>query len=104
MTEEEIWFHAHKLSKQQRAKIGIYNQMELVNQLKKLGHLKSRDTVRRWLSEGRLPHIKDPRKGKRQYNFFHLETVLRSFDNSVAVLSEHFAKAQNGDQESARNE
>ena len=104
MTEEEIWFHAHKLSKQQRAKIGIYNQMELFHQLKKLGYLKCRDTVRRWLSEDRLPHIKDPRKGKRKLNFYHLETVLRSFENSVAVLSEHFATAQNDDQELARNE
>ena len=104
MTEEEIWFHAHKLSKQQRAKLGIFNQNELFHQLKKLGHLKSRDTVRRWASEERLPHIKDPRKGKRKCHFYHLETVLRSFEHSVAVLSEHFATTQNGDQESARNE
>lgn len=104
MTEEEIWFHASKLSKQQRAKIGIFNQIELYHELKKLGHLKSRDTVRRWAREERLPHIKDPRKGKRKLNFYHLETVLRSFENSVAVLSEHFATAQNDDQELARNE
>ena len=104
MSGEEIWFHAHKLSKQQRAKIGIFNQTELVNHLKKLGHVKSRDTVRRWLNDGRLPHIKDPRKGKRKSNFYHLETVLRSFENSVAVLSEHFATTQNKDQGAARNE